>query len=815
MKNKPSRIIAFFICLLFTFNQTAFSQIHIESIPAGATRAQNNSFPESFRPPHLRYLRYIPSSGDLEVFLDKGNSDNLTGAAAENATRSALRFFLAGLSLPNSAFWVNLRPEPGTDVMDTSLARTDIGKIFLEADVQLKKDLARFTSPETEAGEEYWNRLYKKADELYAGEKTVIPTITRPWIVPDEVILKESPDSAYVYKATLKVMLEEDYLRESPAFPSGDRRLQQLNAYSSQLIRELILPKLTDEINTAQRYAPLRKVYYALILSQWFKQKLRNTGGTLASRIDSLNLDGADSTAPWSEKTYIDEYRASFAGGEYRIARRGYSRQGPTIRRFASGGIVLTSALTEQDIVYATEMTIIPDFVIRLLCKNLDSHPAITVIREETGDIANTTVVNSLRTAFSDEKANNAMTGMMRRIYAGFGISRETIDGLTGILFHERQGDPRDIEKQLRAYIADRDFARIYGQYEVEKSDRRLALIHDFIRGPLVADIGAGGGELSEAILKEIPGVTKIIATDIDEFRPFTNPAIEFRLQKRPDKLPIETGQIDTVVLSYVLHHVDERFLSPLLNELNRILKNGGRVIILEDTFSGSMEPESQNDLLSDFARLNDAQKKNTLAASDWLGNTVYRGLTMEMPFNFKSMEEWGTYFSRAGFSVENERFLGIPNESFHFASRGVMVFRKTGQADGGANIPGNRLPAGKTGQALAPGGIDLRYMPAAANAWSSILADPKERFLTTKPDTNLLQSEWNVLDRLVHSGCTPSDDRILEYVRLAHYAGVLDRERNRLLLCLCTVLRRQEDTGNRTGAVLKDILTALEAGSK
>ena len=44
--------------------------------------------------------------------------------------------------------------------------------------------------------------------------------------MPDEVILRESQDngstalttSAYVYKATLKVMLEQDYLEDSPQY---------------------------------------------------------------------------------------------------------------------------------------------------------------------------------------------------------------------------------------------------------------------------------------------------------------------------------------------------------------------------------------------------------------------------------------------------------------------------------------------------------------------------------------------------------------------------------------------------------------------
>ncbi len=82
----------------------------------------------------------------------------------------------------------------------------------MEADVQLKKDTAGMTSPQTPEGKAYWDKLYQKAGELFGTENITIPTLTRPWIVPNEIIIREAPDSAYIYKATLKVMLEEDYL---------------------------------------------------------------------------------------------------------------------------------------------------------------------------------------------------------------------------------------------------------------------------------------------------------------------------------------------------------------------------------------------------------------------------------------------------------------------------------------------------------------------------------------------------------------------------------------------------------------------------
>ena len=146
-----------------------------------------------------------------------------------------------------------------------------MGKIMLEADLQLKKDTAGLTSPQNPEGKVYWDKLYKKAGELFGTENITIPTLTRPWIVPGEVIIRESEDSSYIYKANLKVMLEEDYLKSSSNsinssnstnYSFNDPRMKELNEYSSQLIRELILPQLTQEVNTSKKYSQLRQVFF-------------------------------------------------------------------------------------------------------------------------------------------------------------------------------------------------------------------------------------------------------------------------------------------------------------------------------------------------------------------------------------------------------------------------------------------------------------------------------------------------------------------------------------------------------------------------
>ncbi|MBI4706535.1 MAG: hypothetical protein HY761_01220 [Candidatus Omnitrophica bacterium] len=293
-----------------------------------------------------------------------------------------MNYFYIGLTLPNDSFWVNLRPAPlmtegqstGTDspnnIIDSYLSKTDIGRILLEADVQLKKDTSSYTNPATPIGKQYWNKLYKKASDLFGTDQITIPTLTRPWIVPGEIIIRESLSpvasvgqetgdrrqathpSAYIYKATLKVMLEEDYLKGlspkgtvpgSTDYSFTDPRLKELNSYSTELIKELIIPKLTKEVNSSKRYSKLRQVYYSLILAQWFKsrQKGLSPKGTVPDLIDSKNLSNLTSKTTWDKATYFNQYQQSFTKGEYNTKETVYTPSGQVIRSYMSGGITL------------------------------------------------------------------------------------------------------------------------------------------------------------------------------------------------------------------------------------------------------------------------------------------------------------------------------------------------------------------------------------------------------------------------------------------------------------------------------------------
>lgn len=181
--------------LLFIFQQSGFAKIAGQLDISGHLAGLRNAFaPDVFRRLHLRYLSYDPTENNFQLFLDKGSLKNPNPQELEETTKTLLNYFFIGLSLPNDTFWVNLRPDSPDNIIDEQLAQTDVGKIMLETDLQLKKDTALATSPQTPEGREYWDRLYKKAEELFGSSSITIPTLTRPWIVPDEIIISETLD---------------------------------------------------------------------------------------------------------------------------------------------------------------------------------------------------------------------------------------------------------------------------------------------------------------------------------------------------------------------------------------------------------------------------------------------------------------------------------------------------------------------------------------------------------------------------------------------------------------------------------------------
>lgn len=325
------RITAIILCCCIVFEQSGYAQVCSAQGFAALPSV-------SVRPPELRACSYDRMTDSLSFSAERG--DFLSSDRDEVARHTArlFRYFRIGLTIPSDAYWVNLQPDAEDRIMDADLAKTDAGKIMLAADLQLKKDLARLLSPDTATGRKYWQTIDKNAAVLFPGW-TAAAIGTRIWVVPGEIILGESPDAAYIYKATLDVRAEQDHFNGPVDAKSVSVRA--LNDIAVFFIKDEVLPLIVKEVNRSEKYAGLRQVYYSLILAQWYKSRFRNRIAKYTESIDTRCLTGLQSQESWNKRYYFDEYRKSLAEGEYNRRETDFSPYGLAVKNYCTGGVIL------------------------------------------------------------------------------------------------------------------------------------------------------------------------------------------------------------------------------------------------------------------------------------------------------------------------------------------------------------------------------------------------------------------------------------------------------------------------------------------
>src|SRR3989338_2531730 len=133
MPRKIFKLISFLLCVCLLFQQSGFAQVAGQlDISAHLAGLRNSFIQDKFRPLHLRYLSYDNQANNFRLLLDKGDFEKGLQAVPEEKlkeeTKTLLNYFFIGISLPNDSFWVNLRPDSPDDIIDSELAKTDLGK---------------------------------------------------------------------------------------------------------------------------------------------------------------------------------------------------------------------------------------------------------------------------------------------------------------------------------------------------------------------------------------------------------------------------------------------------------------------------------------------------------------------------------------------------------------------------------------------------------------------------------------------------------------------------------------------------------------
>jgi len=159
-----------------------------------------------------------------------------------------------------------------------------MGRDLLAEDYILKQITASLIYPEDSTGKKFWKRVYEEAQERYGTTNITVNTFNKVMDSPEKAIVYENAKAAtaYVVESKLKVMLEEDYLaleknsgnhnlKASLAYPKPHNK--GINRLASQIVRDIVIPELTREVNEGENFFQLRQVYNSLILAIWYKAR--------------------------------------------------------------------------------------------------------------------------------------------------------------------------------------------------------------------------------------------------------------------------------------------------------------------------------------------------------------------------------------------------------------------------------------------------------------------------------------------------------------------------------------------------------------
>ncbi len=302
--------------------------------------------------PVLKGLKFDPANPlTMEFIINNGDAKKVS---KEEVSR-LVRYFLAGLTVPPENLWVNLSPYEKDRILPDILTSTELGEGLLSQDYILKQISASLTYPESQTGKDFWNKTYDEVLKIAKTTNIPVNTFNKIWIVPDKMVVYENENLAVVAEASLKAMLEEDFLalknnvsaiqKEIPKRNTRDAirdtrdLIQDINKASSNVMREQILPKINADINKGKNFATLRQIYYSIILASWFKKKFKES--LYSNYIDKGKIKGIDLSDPQAKEKVYNLYLQAFQKGLYNYIKpeQELATKKQIKRRYFSGGI--------------------------------------------------------------------------------------------------------------------------------------------------------------------------------------------------------------------------------------------------------------------------------------------------------------------------------------------------------------------------------------------------------------------------------------------------------------------------------------------
>ncbi len=262
----------------------------------------------------LRYVSDTYHHGPGVQYAFKADSlepDQASFGGVRNARLASDSFFV-WMELPPSSFTVNLNPDEPDRIIDAKFGKTDAGRVLLEADLAMKKVVAKFIHPDTPGGQTFW-------DSLQGDTKCIS---MRQWIVPDTATVRDTGDELYILDAPLLVKMESDVVKAQGVGGSNGCTHQDKAAtkHNEDVYRQTILPQVQDAVNHAPEYADLRRVYASRVAAEWFRQRSATKHTAYSDLVGKGDISHWTSREPWSPREVFDRYVQSYKNGEFNVS---------------------------------------------------------------------------------------------------------------------------------------------------------------------------------------------------------------------------------------------------------------------------------------------------------------------------------------------------------------------------------------------------------------------------------------------------------------------------------------------------------------
>jgi hypothetical protein len=338
MKNKYlyniRRFIALALVVVFTITSvqpTVYAQT-LPGVSAPIIGALSPVVP--YAPVVIKGIKVFPNEPmRFDFIVDRGDA-HLEGQDFEDESQKLIKYFLASLTIPEEDLWVNLSPEEPDRIVPKYFGATEMGRDLLAQDYLLKQLTATLMHPDNEHGQKFWEKVHAQVKDKYGDTNVSIETLNKVWIIPENAVVYEGNDVAYVVESDLKVMLERDYLEAK----GGQSNSQ--DEFTSGIMRDIIVPAIEDEINNGKSFAQLRQIFNSLILATWYKRKLKTS---LVSQVyaDQHKTAGVEFTEGDDINRIYTNYVNAFKAGVFEFIKEEYDEvnQDFVARKYISGGV--------------------------------------------------------------------------------------------------------------------------------------------------------------------------------------------------------------------------------------------------------------------------------------------------------------------------------------------------------------------------------------------------------------------------------------------------------------------------------------------